>query len=56
MQGAQSSALHDNIEGWYGVEGGREVQDRGGIYVHLCWFMLIYDRNQHNFVKQLSSN
>ena len=33
MQGAQPSALHDNIEGWYGVEGGREVQDGGGIYV-----------------------
>ena len=56
MQGVQPGALHDNLEGWDGVGGGREVQEGEGIYVYLCWFMLMYDRNQHNFVKQLSSN
>ena len=45
--------LYDNLEGWDGVRsGGGEIQE-GGAY---GWFMLIYGRNQHSVVKQLSSN
>ena len=29
---------------------------REGKYVHIGCFMLMYNRNQHNIVKQLSSN
>ena len=47
--------LCDNLEMWDGVGGGKEVQDGGDTYI--CgWFMLIYGRNQHNIVKQLSFN
>ena len=36
-------------------KGGKGVQEGGDICV--CgWFMLMYDRNQHNIVKQLSCN
>ena len=41
--------LCDNLEGWDGEGGGREVQEGGGI----C---LMFGRNQHNIVKQLSFN
>ena len=44
--------LYDNLEGWDGVRSGGEIQE-GGAY---GWFMLIYGRNQHSVVKQLSSN
>lgn len=55
-QGAQTRCS-DNLEEWDGVGDDREVQDkRGHIYIY-GWFMLIYDRNQHNTVKSnLSTN
>jgi len=28
--------LCDNLEGWDGVEGGREVQERGDICIHMA--------------------
>ena len=41
----------------------REVQEGGDIYIqeggyiYICdWFVLLYSRNQHNIVKQFSSN
>ena len=40
---------------WGGGGGGREIQEGGDLYTY-GWFMLIYGRNQHNIVKQLSSN
>ena len=42
-----------NIGEGGGVEGG--VWRKGHVYVY-GWFMLFYGRNQHNIVKQLSSN
>ena len=50
--------LCDNLEGFEGVGGGREVQERGDIYVYL-WLIHVSiqgEKNQHNTVKQLSSN
>ena len=47
--------LCDNLEGWVGVGGDREIQDGGNIYTY-GRFMLMYGRNQDNIVKQLSSN
>ena len=49
-QKAQPGALW-HLEGWDGVE----VGGRGHMYTY-GWFMLIYGRNQHNIIKQLSSN
>ena len=48
--------LCDNLEEWDGVGGGREVQEGGDMYTPMADFMLLYGRNQHNIVKQLSSN
>ena len=49
--------LCDNPEGLDGVEGGREVQEGGNIHIPMAIiFMLIYGRNKHNIVEQLSSN
>ena len=45
-----SNLLCDNLEGWEEVSSGRELMYTYG------WFMLKYGRNQHNIVKQLSSN
>ena len=45
--------LYNNLEGWEEVGG---VFKRGGAYVYHAWFMLMYDRNQCNIVKQLSFN
>ena len=45
--------LCDNLEGWDGEGDGREVQE-GGTYVTYDWFMLMFGRNQHSSVKQLS--
>ena len=55
IQGAQPSAL------WQprGMEGGRrwEVNLRGRGHMYTCdWFMLMYGRNQHNTIKQISCN
>ena len=42
--------------GWGNVGGGKEVQEEEDICYTYGWFMLMYGRNQHNIVKQLSSN
>ena len=42
--------LWNNLEGWDGEGGGREVQEGGGIWVPM------FGRNQHNSIKQLSFN
>ena len=39
--------LCDNLEGWDGVGGGREVQERGDMCLPGC-FMLMYGRNWHS--------
>ena len=47
-----------SLEGWDGVEGRREAQDGGGhtdTYINGP-FTLLYGRNQHSIIKQLSSN
>ena len=56
-----SSAWYsDTLQGWGGKgEGGSRWREY--IYVCVCvynygWFALLYGRNQHNTVKQLSSN
>ena len=49
--------LCDNLEGWNGEGDGREVQNGEVVCMYTCdWFLLMYGRNQHNIVKQLSSN
>ena len=49
-----SLALHGNLEGWGtergGRPGGRGCMNNSG------WFTWLYGRNQHNVVKQFSSN
>ena len=47
--------LCDNLEGWDGVEGGREVQEGGDICI-LTVDSRVYDRSQHNIIKQLPFN
>ena len=37
----------DNLEGWDGVGGGREVPKGGDIHTH-GFFMLMYGRNRYN--------
>ena len=49
--------LCDDLEGWDGGE--RERLKRERIYIYMCnygSFALLYGRNHHNIVKQLSSN
>ena len=41
--------------GWNGVGEGTEVQEGGDICTPVADFMLMYGRNQHNMLKQLSS-
>ena len=51
------SVLCDNLEGWDGVGGEKEVQQGGDICMYTCGrVILIHGRNQHNIVKQLFSN
>ena len=50
MQGTQSQCS----EGW-GEGGGRRFR-REGTHVYLRRFMLMYGRDQHNIIKQLSFN
>ena len=47
--------LCDGLEGWDGG-GVRGRFKRKGIYIHLQLIHVIIHRNQHNIVKQLSSN
>ena len=52
--GSSNPVLWNNLEGW---DGGRENQEGGDIGIlNYGKFMLIYVRNPHNTVKQLSSN
>ena len=54
--GSSNLVLCDNLEEWDGGgkwEGGSG--GRGHVYTY-GWFMLMHGRNQHNIVKQLSSN
>ena len=44
----------DNLEGWVGVTDGRVPQEGGGITCD-C-FMVMYGRDQHNIIEQLSSS
>ena len=50
--------LTDDLEGWEG----RKAQEGGDIYICIYIYMyndrfaLLYSRNQHNIVKQFSSN
>ena len=46
----------DNLEGWVGVGGGKEVQEGGHIRLPMADFVLMCGRNQHNIVKQLPYN
>ena len=46
----------DSLEGRDGVGGGREVQEGGDICTPMADSLLMYGRNKHNIVKQLSSN
>ena len=55
-----NSVLCDDLEGWEGG-GGREGQEGEDIYMYIYiytynWYTVLYGRNQHNFVKQFSSN
>ena len=53
-QGAQCDALQPPT-GWEGIGDGMEVQE-GEKHMYIYgWFLLLYGRNQHNIVKQLSS-
>ena len=54
--------LCDNLEGWDGVGGRKEVQEGGDVYTYGL-FMLMYSRNQRNiemlilqFIFQLKVN
>ena len=48
--------LCDNVEGWDGMGGRREVQEGGGICILMADSRLLCGSNQHDIVKQLSSN
>ena len=39
--GSSNPVLCDNLEGWHGVEGGREVQERGTCIpmAGSCWYV-----------------
>ena len=46
--------LCNNLEVWEGMGSGREFQE-GEFHMHTYgWFTVMYGRNQHNIVKQLS--
>ena len=47
--------LLDNSEGWGGEEEEKGVQD-GGTHVHPWLIHVMYGKNHHNIVKQLTSN
>ena len=50
---SSNSVLCDNLEECDGVQGG--LRKRGHMHTY-GWLMLMFGRNQHNIVKQLSSN
>ena len=47
--------LSNNLEGWDGERGWREVQVEG-TWLNCGWFMLMFGRNQCNTVEELSFN
>ena len=53
-QTANENLLYDAGAGWDGRRAGGS-RERGCMYTY-GWFMLMYGREQHNTVKQLSSN
>ena len=55
---SSNQVLCDNLDGWNGVGGGRWEggSERKGHMSTCGWFILMYERNQHNIVKWLSSN
>ena len=53
--GSSNQGLCDSLEGWLGVGGGRRFK-REGAYVYLWLIHVDNGRNQHNIVKQISSN
>ena len=48
--------FYNNLEGWDGEESGREIPKGGDLKYTYGWFMLMFGRNQHNSIKQLSFN
>ena len=53
--GRSKPVLWDNPEGWDG-EGMEEGLKMGG-HMYTCgWFTLMYGKNHHNIIKQLSYN
>ena len=55
--GRSNQVLCDNQEGSDGAGSGRERDSRRRGHMDTCgWFMLMYGRDQHNIVKQLSTN
>ena len=53
--GCSGLVYWDDPEGWDGEESEREGRDGEHMYAH-GWFMSMYGKNHHNFVKQLASN
>ena len=51
-----SLLLWDNLEGCDGVGGGWEAQEGRDICISAADSQLLYGRNQHNIIKQLSFN
>jgi len=57
--GSSKPALCDNLEELDGLGGRRDPQEGGDIFIYTHTYgrlMLMYGRNQHHNVKQLSSN
>ena len=48
--------LEDNLEGWDGLGGGREVQEGGDVCIPVAESHGWHGRDQNNSVKQLSFN
>ena len=59
MGGGEERAIQEGGDIYIqeGGEGDIYIQEGGDIYIYNCdWFVLLYSRNQHNIVKQFSSN
>ena len=54
--GSSNQVLCNNLEGKDGEGGRREVQEGGDRCIPMADSWLMYGRNPHNTVKQLSSN
>ena len=51
-----SPALYSHLEGWDELRAGGKFKKKGTLLVYFWLIALLYSRNQHNIVKQLSSN